>query len=363
MTHDLSERVGTRVAEEAATWFIEFRTGWVGAADRKAFDAWLRRSQEHVSAYLEIAAIWNETGTLAAHRDLDVDALIALADDRNNVVRLDLGREESPPRAQARSDAPVRYAVERRCWRQLAASLAVVCAGLAAFWFVAGASTVATGVGEQRSITLADGSTVSMNSRSRISVRFTRGERLVELLEGQALFKVHKDALRPFVVRSRATSVRAVGTQFDVYNKGRRTIVTVVEGRVAVAADAVGELQPVARRTVTPAPAPRSAIMLSSGEQLTVSAGQTSRPTQVDVGAATAWQQRRLVLRGYSLAELAEEMNRYSTRRLVVADRGVPELRLSGVFTTDPSFLIRYLKERSDISVRETDEEILITRR
>ncbi len=81
--------------------------------------------------------------------------------------------------------------------------------------------TYATGIGEQRSIVLADGSTVDLNSRSKIRIRFSSERRGVELIEGQALFKVAKDHARPFVVDSDGTRVRAVGTQFDVYRKRR----------------------------------------------------------------------------------------------------------------------------------------------
>ena len=77
---------------------------------------------------------------------------------------------------------------------------------------------------------------------------------------------------------------------------------------------------------------------------------------------ATAWTQRQLVLDSVPLKEVAEEFNRYSTRPLIVEDSGAHELRLSGVFSTDPDFLIRYLRERTDIRIQETDTEIHILR-
>src|SRR5262249_19085135 len=88
--------------------------------------------------------------------------------------------------------------------------------------------------GEHRSVTLAGGSSVELNAVSKIRVRFSTHERAVDLLAGQALFRVAKDATRPFVVVTGDTHVRAVGTQFDVNRKGSRTIVTVLEGRVSV---------------------------------------------------------------------------------------------------------------------------------
>jgi transmembrane sensor len=92
----------------------------------------------------------------------------------------------------------------------------------------------ATTFGEQRSITLDDGSVVDINSHSKIRVRYSATERDVELLEGQALFRVAKNASRPFWVSSATTRVRAVGTEFDVYKRRSGTVVSVIEGRVAV---------------------------------------------------------------------------------------------------------------------------------
>jgi ferric-dicitrate binding protein FerR (iron transport regulator) len=85
-----------------------------------------------------------------------------------------------------------------------------------------------------RTLTLEDGSTVELDSGSRIRIAYGGHERQVELLDGQALFRVAHDLTRPFIVHTRATNIQAIGTQFDVYKKDTGTIVTVVEGRVAV---------------------------------------------------------------------------------------------------------------------------------
>ena len=260
-------------------------------------------------------------------RDLDSDDLVALARKEGNVVALDL---VSPP--ARREAAPLRGLI--------AASLAIFVLGAAVmlFWHPNRDPVYATTAGERRLLRLEDGSNVELNSRSRIQIRFSPQQREVELLEGQALFQVAKDSHRPFVVRSDELRVRAVGTQFDVNRKATGTTITVVEGRVAV-------------RTQ----------LLSAGEQLTVS-DQTphSEPQHTSPAAATAWTQGQLVLDSETLAEVVEEFNRYSPRHLTVEDHANPPLRLSGVFATDPDFLLRYLRKRSDITVRQTAAEIRI---
>jgi transmembrane sensor len=383
MTHDGRVRLNAQISEEAAEWFIEFRTGDIDIAGRRAFDVWLRSSPEHLCAYLEIAAIWNEGGSLDARRELDLDALISLAQREDKVIVLD-GRSTDPARTTPRMDeesVPVARSTRSNGHRMaLAASAAfLVLAAATLFWLqFYSAATYETLVGEQRSIRLADGSVVTLNSRSRVLVRFSQHERVVELLEGQALFQVAKNPARPFIVRSGDAKVRAVGTQFDVYKKRSGTVVTVLEGKVAVLAatnpgvvasssdpDALlAQSHSVFEESVQRPNVSKlnAAVLLSAGEQLTVSAQAVPRPTHVNVAATTAWRQRQLVFESAPLAEVAEEFNRYSTRKLVVVDLSSNELRLSGVFATDPDFLVNYLRERSDITVHETSAEIRIVR-
>lgn len=372
MAHDKRAKFNTQISEEAAEWFVEFRLGDIDAESRRAFDAWVRTSPEHLRAYLEVAAVWNEGGSLDAERSLDVGTLMALAHTDQNVVSLDVGSSERVLLTQSAEAAPA-----RGIWRRpFAAAASVAAIVIAAAVFVLfqlyGAPTYATAVGEQRSIRLADGSTVELNSRSRLRVKFTDAERMVELLEGQALFQVAKNPARPFIVRAGNAHVRAVGTQFDVNRRRNDTVVTVIEGRVAVltADDAysgeVGTIRgPDDRNTPsgskhTSNPGSAGGVFLAAGEQLRVTTQPPAAPTRVNVVAATAWTQRQLVLESALLRDVAEEFNRYSTRKLVIEDSASKELRLSGVFATDPEFLIRYLRERNDVTVVETQSEIRI---
>ena len=238
------------------------------------------------------------------------------------------------------------------------------------------AAPITTDIGEQRTIRLPDDSIVDLNARSRIRVRFSKVARTVELMDGQALFHVAKDPHRPFIVRSDSMAVRAVGTEFDVYRKGSGMVVTVVEGRVAVIPTAVGA-DPTEHSSGTPSvsvashsgqhsegPAAGEAVFLSAGEQLTVTAATASTPHRTDVGAATAWLQRRLIFEDTPLAEVAEEFNRYSVLRLVIDDPELAHKPISGVYSSsDPSALIGFLRAQPTLRVIETDREIRVTRR
>ncbi len=347
--------LNAQVSEEAAEWFVDFRAGDVSRESRVAFETWVRSSPEHLRAYLEYAALWVEGESVDARRGIDVEALIGRAQAEQPVVPLE----------QAGLERQFRRTRSSRGWRGMpavAAVLVIVVAAASVLGYLRWSAPVySTAAGEQRSISLADGSTVQLNSRSRLRVRYTDDKRSVELLAGQAWFEVVHEPARPFLVTSGPVAIRAVGTQFDVYRKKTGTTVTVVEGKVAVTGAAAVKSSDSAADGVTAArPADSAPVYVSAGEQFSLGAGASPAPVRINTAATTAWTQRRLVLKSAPLSEVAEEFNRYSTRELVVTDTAAEELRLSGVFSTNPDFLIRYLRARPDISVVETDDRIRI---
>jgi transmembrane sensor len=407
-------RFNTQIYEEACEWLIECRTSDLDEAARSTLDQWLRKSPEHMSAYLEVAAIWNEGASLDPKRKWDSVTLISqAAQEHANVL---MWQTQTPDDAAARADTgasrygnnaatrdafsdnylaegsftieplrssssislspALRYLSNPRRWhgRAIAACVAGLGIVVAATWFAAfSAPTYATAIGEQRAIQLPDGSTVELNSYSKLAVHFSRHERDVELMKGQALFQVAKDARRPFVVASGDTTVRAVGTQFDVYMKDSGTIVTVVEGRVAILTDHLNSDSQLAastddatNRTVpltlpAAAPTPATSILLSAGEQLTVTANSARKTEHANVVSATAWTDHQIVFEGASLADVAEEFNRYNRKHLVIDGSRLDTFHISGVFSsTDPGSLLRFLRDRPGLRIVETATEIRI---
>jgi transmembrane sensor len=341
------------IVAEASEWFIEFRAGDVNGEARLHFIDWLRRSPEHIQAYLEVSGVWGELPTSDPDGQIDIRSLIARARSEIEVIEL------SPPGTRlAQTPLAVKPNIKPRTWsqKQLRTSLATAAVALLAlgavrFWGGGPlADAYSTGIGEQRTIALADGSTVELNARSSLRVHLTARQRDVTLLEGQALFRVAKDAQRPFVVRAGDAQMRAVGTEFDVYRKEGETVVTVVEGRVETYDDSGrgGE----------------GAIVLSAGERLAVVPHTVTKPTRADPAVATAWLQRRLIFEETPLNEVAEEFNRYNRRPLSIEDRDLKMLKISGVYSsTDPASLINFLRSQSSIQVVETDKNVRIVRR
>lgn len=358
--------MNTQIYEEASNWIVKHREGALDAQQKKRFDAWLRGSPQHVRAYLEMSSIWEDVSSLDPTWNVSADQLIARARAAENIVPL--GESRSDELGEGRVDA--RY--KRQIWYALAASVSLLTLGT---WFYIQRNTYSTDVGEQRSIALNDGSTIELNSRSRVRVHFSNTERDVDLLDGQALFHVAKNPARPFVVRSDRMHVRAVGTEFDVYRKASGTVVTVVEGRVAVipGAPTAGEHNEERARARTESfssglqgaegvlASGRSEVLLIAGEQLMASQAAVTAPRHANVAAATAWTRRSLVFDSASLTEVAEEFNRYNTRQLVIENPHLADFRISGVFSSvDPALLLRFLRAQPDLVVEETNREIRI---
>ena len=390
--------MNSQIYEEASAWVVRHRIDELDAEARREFDAWLRASPQHVRAYLEMSSIWEELPALDPSLNPAADRLVAHARTEGNVHPL-VGR--SAPQstvvnlAVAQSPRVSGGPGSRRggAWLHsgnlaaLAASF-VVAIGVAG-WLYLQRDVYSTGVGEQRALLLADGSRVELNARSRIRVRYTERTRDIDLLSGQALFKVAKDHARPFIVATGDTHVRAVGTQFDVYRKKAGTVVSVLEGRVAVrTSDQLsspdGSTRPSASGTGTAGAVPGRSplqpyadeVLVEAGEQLVVTEtpdGDAKRAQPVArepvagagaVEAATAWTQQRLIFNAASLTELAEEFNRYNRRALVIDDATLKDFRISGNFSsTDPTLLIRFLRDQPEIVVIETGNVIHVTRR
>ncbi len=386
MTHTRN-KPNQQILDEAAEWFVDCREGDLDPAGEKAFNQWLRRSPEHITAYMEVAAFWADVPNVAAKEDVDVQALIAYARAEDNIVPLAAAgrtssRENAKPADSASTQAPAAPvtlaatpAPARVSWRtgSLAASFAIALVGLAS-WPLMHRDTYSTDVGEQRSVLLKDGSTVDLNAKSRLRVRFTVEARNIELLEGQALFRVTKDPLRPFVVSTGDASVRAVGTRFDVYRRKTGTVVTVIEGQVAVmdssvpasGSPALSTQKSSSKGAENPGNPGAGTVMLSAGEQIVVDAKTAGlpEPKPADIPAATAWTQRQIVFQGTPLGEVVEEFNRYNPRQMKILDETLQNVRISGVFSsTEPASLLRFLREQVHLEVIEGNESIRISRR
>jgi transmembrane sensor len=338
-------RLNAQILEEAAEWLVEFNSGDPDSAARRRFDAWLRASPEHLRAYLELLPVWEDGALLPPPPgNPSVDELIAMGQRAEaNVVAIGAHADANVVNTRGRRSRPV---------LAIAASLLFICMAGGLTWLYLTHGSYSTGIGEQRSLVLEDGSTINLNAHSRVRVRFSAGTRAIELIEGQALFHVAKNPARPFIVSIGRTQVRAVGTQFDVNRRKRGTTVTVVEGTVAVDAVASPSRE-------TPG---ESQKLLNAGEQITVGGPAAPHTVRANVATATAWTQRRLVFDASTLGEVVEEFNRYNTRRLVLRDRALESFPITAAFSSpDPASLVRFLEAQPTLRIVMTSDEVEIS--
>jgi transmembrane sensor len=341
--------------EQAAAWWVLLNEGEATPADRHAFAEWVARSPERVEAYLEAAQL---TRVLMSRNtqwpDTPAEELIRAAKaSSREVASLPRARGTSAP--DAKSPASGRGRALGLPWLTIPrlAAMLVLIVGMAALGMYAHwkPQRIETALGEQRSVVLGDGSIVTLNTSSSIEVRLERARRTVTLLAGEALFVVAHDANRPFEVTSGTTTVRAIGTQFNVDRRQASTTVTVVEGRVAVIT------APDANRGTPP-----SSLPLAAGEQLILAPRLVQHPVRADVATAIAWTQRKLVFEHRHLGEVVEEFNRYNRQIIEIRSAALREQEITGVFqANDPASFLTFLAGFPGVTIDRVADRIIVT--
>jgi len=211
-----------------------------------------------------------------------------------------------------------------------------------------------TAVSEQRDVLLADGSRITLNTDTALTVRYTASSRRIELERGEAIFAVKHDVARPFEVVAGQTVTRALGTEFNVDRRSDRIKVSVIEGVVRVSAAGVG-----GAGKVTPlVPAlmkGRSAEFRNDDDRIVEAAADLKR--------IQAWRARRLEFSDTPLPEALEEFNRYSAAHVVIGAADLNTVRVSGVFHIgDTEGFLFSLREALGVQTLVTQEEIVLLR-
>ena len=327
------------IAGEAAHWVVALADG--DEQTRKAFAAWLRLSPEHIREFLAVAGIWGALPDISSRPA--AEELARRAATQPNVVAMPgAARNESK-----RTPAP---ASSRRRWMGRAAAVLVAVAAGAFFLILRPGedpNLYTTGTGQQSSVTLPDGSLVTLNTRSTVRRAYSEEYRDLHLAEGEALFDVKKDATRPFRVMTGQAVIQAVGTQFNVRKNADAVTVTVVEGAVDVtssargaAADALVDGRPATSDSPT-------SVRVWTGQQAQVKSGLVQAAmAAAAVEDALAWRQRRLVFDAVPLPEVIEEFNRYNDPPAVLDDKRLESMPISGVFrSNDRDSFLQFLSQ------------------
>jgi transmembrane sensor len=322
-SHETSEEVDCAAAE----WAARLDRGPLSSAELTMLDEWAAADVRRFGALARALAI------LAS---FDQPEPVAVSDDLK------------PARAARR----VREMARRDFIYGGAVAAAVGGLSLAGALAYDGRGQYRTAKGELRSVPLADGSMIWMNTDSAVKVHYDRGSRNVVLAKGEALFDVAKDRDRPFIVHAGDTRVRAVGTSFSVSHMGDSKVqVLVTEGQVDVA---------------PPGAAARPPVRLIPG-YLAVSAA----PGRVDithvgvaqVARALSWRRGLLDFDGVTLAQAAATFAKYSDDAIVVQDPEVARMTVTGLFSsTDPDGFAKAAALSLDLKAQRRPGAIYLSR-
>lgn len=346
---NLQREIDRLLARRASEWHQIMESA--DLTRRAEFVAWLKQSPLHIEEYLEAAYTDRVLAHVDPQRRENIDELLEQI--VPEVAPLDNSWRGASDPITPRLEQPARWPR----WVALAAGLLLCGVALVLYQQPTVTPQFATTVGEQRTVALADHSTVTLNTDSSLQVQLQSTHRDIELLRGEALFKVAHDPNRPFIVRTRRAIVRAVGTQFDVYEKPSGTLVAVLEGQVIVTS-----IRRKGGEESTAAPAES----LGAGQEAFVKAdGTVVRMPTSNVAQVVAWRERRIVFRETALEDMVYEFNRYGQG---------PHLRLEGVAAgghhydgifdvADPESLADLLAREPDLKVERDNNDIVIRTR
>jgi transmembrane sensor len=309
-----SERLAQRERQQtASSWYVRLQNPQLPASERIAFRRWLDSDPRHLEAFQAVEALWQQL------------------------------REPAQQMAASGWHRPSRRAAYWRRARRpaLAAACCLLLVLAVGLWRDPGVlqratADYASAPGEQRQLTLADGSHVLLDADSALDVTLRANLRDVRLLRGRAWFDVQHDAQRPFVVHSEQLTTRVLGTAFAVDASGAEPLVTVMRGRVQVRAERSGQQ-----------------VEVAPEQQVRLHDNQLGAPMAVDSSRALAWQRGLLLFDRAPLGEVLDSLQRMSPTRVVLLDDSLRQQRLSGAFrANDPDALLEALTTSLQLKTR-----------
>ena len=313
-----------RIHDAAGEWLLRGqRQSSVG--EQQAFAAWIEADPRHRIAYEQAERDWADSGGLA---------------------KLEVGRTRKLVRAPF---------LMRHSTHVAAASLGVfvlLSAGTVgllqygppfAFSSPAKAATYQTALGEIRTLTLADGSQLTLDTATFVRVSLSHSERRVSLERGRARFHVMPDK-RPFTVAVRGGSISARDTLFDVSVASGSAVIAVIEGRVELTStsDAVSD----------------EARPLVAGQ--TADVGNSAGPRTTRAGEAQ-WVSGMLALDGTPLAQAVGAINRYNRIQVRLAQPDLGHLSVTGAFQVrEPVVFAKTVAGTFGLNVDVSDPDIIL---
>ena len=313
------------IETEAAHWVAAYsdRESWT-EQQQIELDAWLSADVCHEVAYLRLLALWKSADRLAV-----------------------LARPMRPPAASGTTGRLFPYA--------RVAAIVAAATGIAAVSYFSTASpnirTYQTPVGGRETIALKDGTSIELNTNTELRTQLSAGGRAVTLVRGEAFFDVRHDKNHPFIVHAGGHRITDIGTQFLVRADSGRVEVSLIKGRAQFDfSDAQSNTPPT---VLTPGDV---AIVTSSALSVT-------HRSKSSLDEQSSWRRGILVFDRTTLADAAAEVNRYSSKKLVVVDPRAAALTIGGTFPTgNVRMIAEAVQDFYGLKFEDRGDEIVISR-
>jgi transmembrane sensor len=327
------------IQEQACLWISRLDRG-LKSDEKTELDAWLSESNAHRQALLDAASLWDDMSVLN-----ELSGLFPQPTSRQKKGNM----SKTAVWGIAATFLVMAIAVGvvvQRTWLNSTPEFAAVM------------QKVQTGVGEQKNVTLADGSKLHLNTNSVVTVDFSSTARNIVLLKGEAHFEVAHDKSRPFSVTAGNNTVTAVGTAFNMqYVDDNAFELVVTDGKVLVKdrfkASSSNE------SLFTKRPVAEEGLLMFAGEKATVQGKVEARESmsQNDIDDDLAWQQGMIVFKGEPLEAVLAEIGRYTPVRFNISDESLRKRRVAGYFKVgDIDGLLSALKSSFNINYEKVTE-------
>lgn len=360
--------------EQAAEWYWRLCEADVTSEEIARWQAWLRESARNYQAFASIEAILRQVDK-ATDLPWPSDEQLLQDDYDGSIPVTDWLERQSRNRLAAtilrpfkRLLPPSAPGLPKRWLFAASLLLAIVMlpVGQYAVRTNAGAgpepdfAIYMTDPAEHRRVRLPDGSYVYLSGKSVVSVAYSRESRLVILERGAAYFEVAENKQRPFYVQAGSRRIVAVGTAFNVARQDDRVVVTVTEGEILISPKPTPAHQG-KPATTSVAPDQSGTARLLAGQQTIYNETELTPVTIADPLEAIAWREGRLKYRGEALRYVVEDVNRYTSKPIALADASTAELLFTGtVFQDRIQAWLAGLQQSFPVAIEEAPDRIVI---
>ncbi len=332
-----------QIQEQASLWVSRMDRG-LSQQERQELIAWINQNRKHHESLLSLASLWDDLSVL---------------NELSGIFPLE--------KAQKRQSTIPSLALAASIFLVVVTSSSLLLDFNPASLFhkakLSSLKYYQTKVGEQATFSMPDGTSIQLNTNSKIEVAYTANHRKLTLLKGEARFDVAKDKERPFTVVSGTQSFTALGTIFNVQKNNEQDMELVVtEGKVLISKSSE-LIRDVADNFEQLTSIPLMSSIVTSGQKAII-ANSHALPIQKisldQVQRDLAWQQGMLIFNGEPLAKALKEVSRYTDTHFEISDDRIANLKVAGYFKAgDIDGLLQSLNINFNINYQKTSANMI----